>query len=224
MTEVVIADTSRFYDGHRLPLRVLFTTISRTHAKGTGRMPNSGGVVLACNHLSMLDPWLLGVLLPRQLYFMAKEELFQITPLGWYLRHAGTFPVRRGEVDRTAFKYAEALLRQGEIVMVFPEGHRSDFGGAQAARSGAVMLATRTNSPILPVGVWGTENLRLKQPLPRLLRKLASRPAFNVNVGEPFYLGEKCHGAAKRQASDLVMRKIIELLPPAYHGVYTAEA
>ena len=187
-------------------------------------MPATGGVVLACNHLVLLDPWLLGVLFPRQLHFMAKEELFKIKPLGWYLSQAGTFPIRRGEVDRTAIKRAESLLLEGKVVMVFPEGHRSNYGGAQAARAGAVLLATRTNSPILPVGISGTENLRLKQPLPRFLRRLASRPAFHVNVGEPIYLGERSHGAAKKLAADMVMRNIIALLPPAYHGVYASDA
>lgn len=213
-------DINLFYDRHRLPLRMLFTALAETRATGTAWMPRTGGVVLACNHLCWLDPWLLGVLFPRQLYFMAKEELFEIKPLGWYLRHAGTFPVRRGAGDRSAIRHAEELLRQGEVVMMFPEGHRSKTMGAQAARAGAVLLAARTNSPILPVGVSGTEHLRVKQ-MPSLL--IAGRPAIRVSAGEPIWLGSSGRGAGKKQAADLVMRRIVDLLPPAYHGVYAEE-
>lgn len=186
-------------------------------------MPKSGGVVLACNHLSMLDPWLLGVLFPRMLRFMAKEELFQIKPLGWYLRKAGAFPVRRGESDRTAIRTAEALLRDGNVVMIFPEGHRSDTAGAQAARAGAVLLAARTNSPILPVGIAGTEKLRLKKVEGRSRLALLSRPDVYVSVGKPIVLDSNGKGGTRRAAAEQVMRSIVALLPPSYHGIYREE-
>jgi 1-acyl-sn-glycerol-3-phosphate acyltransferase len=219
----VSSEVNRFYDRHRLPLRALFTAVARVQSTGIQRMPSSGGVMLACNHLCWLDPWLLGVLFPRQLYFMAKEELFKLKPLGWYLQMAGSFPVRRGEADRSAIRYAEELLRRGEVVMMFPEGHRSKTTGAQAARAGAVLLATHTNSPILPVGISGSESLRIKRLPNTLLHLPADRPTVNVSVGEPIYLGSRGRGAGKKQATDLVMRRIVELLPQAYHGVYAEQ-
>jgi 1-acyl-sn-glycerol-3-phosphate acyltransferase len=211
---------NRFYDSHRLPLRVIYTVLTDTHAQGIEHMPRTGGVVVVCNHLSMMDPWLLGVLFPRQMHFMAKEELFQIKPIGWYLRTAGTFPVRRGENDRTAIRTAEQFLLDGEMVMLFPEGHRSDSTGAQAARAGAVLLASRTHSPILPVGIAGTEKLRLKRIDGRSRLSIVSRPKVTVNVGEPIYLDASARGGARKQTAEMVMRKIVALLPPSYHGVY----
>jgi 1-acyl-sn-glycerol-3-phosphate acyltransferase len=213
-----------FYDAHRVPLRLFYNIMTRTHAQGIPNMPTSGGVVLACNHLSMLDPWLLGALIPRQMHFMAKEELFKFGPLGWYLRKAGSFPIRRGESDRTAIRHAESLLRDGKVVMIFPEGHRSDSAGAQAARAGAVLLAARTNSPILPVGIAGTEKLRLKRVDGTSHLALLSRPDVYVSVGAPIVVDSGGGGGARKAAAELVMRKIVALLPPSYHGIYGDDA
>jgi 1-acyl-sn-glycerol-3-phosphate acyltransferase len=198
----------------------MFSILIRTHATGVSNMPRSGGVIVVCNHLTMLDPWLLGVLFPRKLHFMAKDELFQIKPIGWYLRKAGTFPIRRGEGDRTALRHAEALLLEGNALMIFPEGHRSDSTGAQSARAGAVMLATRTNSAILPVGIAGTEHLRLKKLEGRSRLSLLSRPLVRVSVGEPIRLDDRAKGGARKAAANLVMRRIVAQLPPSYHGIY----
>jgi 1-acyl-sn-glycerol-3-phosphate acyltransferase len=143
---------------------------------------------------------------------MAKEELFHFRPLGWWLTRVGTFAVRRGETDRAALRRAEELLRAGAVVMVFPEGHRSDSGGAQAARAGAVLLASRTKTPILPCGITGTEQLRTRSYL--------SRPRVVIRVGEPFMVGSGARGAERRAASEQLMRRVVALLPPRYHGIY----
>ena len=211
------------YEINRVPLRLLFSLIAHVHADGVQHMPREGGVVLVSNHLSMLDPLLLGVLFARQLHFMTKEELFRIAPLGWYLRNAGSFAVRRGETDRAALHQAEELLRAGRVVMVFPEGHRSKAGGAQAARAGAVLLATRTGSPILPAALTGTEHLTLHRPAGEIARGFLSRPTISVRVGEPLWLDAGRGGLTRKANAALVMHRIIELLPSAYHGIYADE-
>jgi 1-acyl-sn-glycerol-3-phosphate acyltransferase len=211
-----------FYDAHRVPLQLLFSLLTRVHAEGVGHMPTTGGLVVVSNHLTYLDPLLLGVLFPRQLHFMAKEEIFAFKPLGAWLRWTGTFPVRRGAVDRKALREAEDLLRAGEVVMVFPEGHRSATIGAQAARAGAVLLASRVNVPILPVGIAGTEQLRLRgEPLhlAQVARRLRSRPRVSVRVGPPFMAGSD-RTVGRKAGTDELMRRVIALLPPAYRGVY----
>jgi 1-acyl-sn-glycerol-3-phosphate acyltransferase len=213
----------RLYEAHRIPLRALFTLAADVRAEGVERMPRRGGVVLISNHLSMADPLILGMLFNRPLHFMAKEELYRIKPVGWWLDRTGGFPVRRGEIDRGALKRAEELLRAGEVVTVFPEGHRSDTAGAQGARTGAVLLASRARVPILPIGITGTERLRLR-PLPGHTHwERFCWPRVTVRVGEPLLLEGGGRGAERRAAADLLMREIVALLPPEYHGVYSAE-
>lgn len=211
----------RFYEAHRVWLRLLFTLLMRVRADGLERIPRTGGLVLVCNHLTDLDPLLLGALIPRQLHFMAKQELFQIRPLGWWLRRTGAFPVRREEIDRAALRHAEELLRDGRAVMLFPEGHRSVTAQLQEARAGAVMLASRTGSPILPLAITGTERLGLRGGAGWTARILPRRPRVRVRAGELITIPDRSKGRARKEASDRVMRQIVSLLPPAYHGVYS---
>jgi 1-acyl-sn-glycerol-3-phosphate acyltransferase len=208
-----------FYDAHRVPLQILFTLLTRVHAEGVGNMPAAGGVVVVSNHLTMLDPLLLGVLFPRQLHFMAKEELYAFKPLGAWLRWSGTFPVRRGVVDRKALREAEDLLRAGEVVMIFPEGHRSATTGAQAARAGAALLAGRVDVPILPVGISGTEHLRLRGEPLQIARRFLTRPTVSVCVGPPFSM-RSGRTSDRKAGAEEVMRRVAALLPPAYRGIY----
>jgi 1-acyl-sn-glycerol-3-phosphate acyltransferase len=209
-----------FYEANRVPLRLLFTLLGRVRAENLSRLPRKGGVVLVSNHLTMLDPVLLGCLLPRQLHFMAKEELFGVPALGLYLRLAGSFPIRRGAPDREGLRRAEELLRAGEVIMIFPEGHRSRATGAQEARTGAVLLAARTNSPIVPAAITGTERLRLHQPPAEIARGFLSRPEIRMRLGEPFAVARGGGSSARKAAADQVMRRITALLPAEYHGIY----
>jgi 1-acyl-sn-glycerol-3-phosphate acyltransferase len=124
-------------------------------------------------------------------------------------------------VDRQALRRAEELLRAGSVVMVFPEGHRSEAAGAQEARAGAVLLASRANCPIVPAAISGTEHLRLDRPLAEVVGDFLSRPSIRVRLGEPLRVSRGGGGNARKAGADLVMRSIVALLPPEYHGVYS---
>src|SRR5437868_7379616 len=108
-----------------LPVKLLY----RLRAKGRENLPREGGFVLAANHLSNFDPWPLGLpLFPRrQLRFMAKSELYWF-PLSLLLKGVGAFPVRRGQRDVEALETAVQLCREGEVVVMFPEGTRQRKG------------------------------------------------------------------------------------------------
>jgi 1-acyl-sn-glycerol-3-phosphate acyltransferase len=148
-----------------VPVRLLF----RMRWSGLEHVP-AGGCVLAANHVSNFDPWPLGIpLFPRRwLRFMAKSELY-FPPLKWILRGGGAFPVRRGEKDTDAIERAVELCRQGEIVVMFPEGTRRAKGMRKkhTARphSGAARIALLAGVPLVPAAIAGTDELRRLGPL-----------------------------------------------------------
>jgi 1-acyl-sn-glycerol-3-phosphate acyltransferase len=135
----------------------------RLRARGKGNLPE-GGFVLACNHVSSFDPWVLGMpLWPRRfLRFMAKSELYW-PPLKYVLNGVGAFPVRRGQRDVQAIEKAVQLAREGHIVTMFPEGTRRTKGLVKRfearPRSGAARIALEAGVPLVPAAVKGTDKL-----------------------------------------------------------------
>jgi 1-acyl-sn-glycerol-3-phosphate acyltransferase len=158
----------------------------------------------------------MSVRVPRVVHHMAKTELFQVPLLGGIIRYFGAFPVRRGEGDRDALRIAAEVLAAGQVLVVFPEGHRSDTGGLGPGLPGAAMIALRAGAPIVPVAVWGTERI-LKRG-----RIGPFAPVVRVRYGEPFYLVDE--GASRREVLqtgiDTIMHRIAALLPPQYRGLY----
>jgi len=142
----------------------------RLRARGRENLPASGGYVLACNHVSSLDPWPLGLpLWPRRwLRFMAKSELYW-WPLRLVLNGAGAFKVRRGLGDREAIELALQLARDGHVVAMFPEGTRRAKGLVKRheprPRSGAARIALEAGVPLIPAAVAGTDRLLRLGPL-----------------------------------------------------------
>jgi 1-acyl-sn-glycerol-3-phosphate acyltransferase len=135
----------------------------RLQARGKEHLPE-GGSVLACNHVSSFDPWVLGMPLwpKRFLRFMAKSELYW-PPLKYVLNGVGAFPVRRGQRDVQAIETAVQLAREGHIVTMFPEGTRRTKGLVKRfearPRSGAARIALEAGVPLVPAAVKGTDKL-----------------------------------------------------------------
>ena len=140
-------------------VRVLFPyrIIGRENIPPAG----SGGLILCCNHISMFDPvWLL-IGQKRHIFFMGKEEAFRKRLPAWILRHVGAFPGSRGKGDTGALDEAEHILRQGEVMGIFPEGTRSKTGELLRFKSGTMVLAAKTQTPVLPVCIV-TKNQKVK--------------------------------------------------------------
>jgi glycerol-3-phosphate dehydrogenase (NAD(P)+) len=142
------------------PVRwVLVTAILlyfRVRRLGREHVPE-GGVILASNHRSLLDPFVIGCCLRRPTYFMAKRELFKNPLLGWFLNCMGAFPVRRGESDEESVATALALLERGEAIVMFPEGTRIRTGSLQKPKRGVGRLALQSGRPVVPIAVTGSE-------------------------------------------------------------------
>jgi 1-acyl-sn-glycerol-3-phosphate acyltransferase len=136
------------------PLTLLLFRLGRT---GREHIPARGAVVLAANHRSFLDPWLIACCARRPVYFMAKRELFDRRVVGWILNALGAFPVCRDESDETAVETARLLLERGEAVVVFPEGTRIRRGSLRRPRRGVGRLALETGAPVVPIAVLGSD-------------------------------------------------------------------
>ena len=133
-------------------MRLFFGLTSR----GTEHIPATGPVLLVSNHVSMLDPPLIGGVAPRQLSFLAKAELFKIPLLGGLIRRLGAQPLRREGPDTGALRAALRVLRGGGVLLVFPEGTRGEEGALGPAKPGAGMLAVLAGAPVIPVYVGGS--------------------------------------------------------------------
>jgi 1-acyl-sn-glycerol-3-phosphate acyltransferase len=142
-----------YYRIGRALCRFLIFFIWRWRVEGLENFPAEGPVIVVANHVSYWDPVLIGSALPRQVFFMAKKELFSLPLLGISLKSWGMFPVDRSRSDRGAIKRALELLKQGQVIGVFPEGTRSKSGSLLPFSTGAAYFATRTGVPVCPVAV-----------------------------------------------------------------------
>jgi 1-acyl-sn-glycerol-3-phosphate acyltransferase len=128
--------------------------LAPSHAYGAERVPAEGGGVVTANHLSAIDPSLVGSLSPRTIFYMAKAELMAMPFVGDVLSWAGAFPVRRGAGDRDSLRLAREIARDGHLVGVFVEGTRQKFGYPGEVLPGAMMIALQERVPVIPCGVY----------------------------------------------------------------------
>lgn len=147
-----------WYKFCRAVLRVLYRLLFRLNVKGKDHVPTEGGVVLCSNHISLLDPPAIGIMLERKVSFMAKQELFNIPVFGWIIKGLGAFPVKRGGVGKETIRTAFQLLQNGGVMGIFPEGTRNTSGDV-AAKKGAAMIALKSGAAVVPVAVCGQYRL-----------------------------------------------------------------
>ena len=132
--------------------------LARGRSYGRERMPSTGGVVLAANHLHWIDVPLLGSLSPRNLDFVATVEAIDFPGFGRFIEWHGTIAVRRGQSDRDAVRAMRASVRGGHVLGLFVEGTRQKSGRPGEAKPGAAMVAIQEEVPVLPTAIFGTQN------------------------------------------------------------------
>jgi 1-acyl-sn-glycerol-3-phosphate acyltransferase len=179
----------------------IFRTVWRCDVRGIEHVQTlpPGPVIFAANHRSYIDPPLIGSLVPHTIFYFAKEELFAIPLIGWYIRRVNSFPVRRSAHDVGAFKTALDVLHAGYPLLLFPEGgRRLDPRKQWAARAGVGMLAAKTGASVIPVGLLNTE-------------KLGRLAKIEVRFGAPIPAPGDTGGESYQNYADLVMSRIREL-------------
>lgn len=143
-------------------LYIFFKLYNRVKVYSTDQVPLQGPIVMVANHVSYLDPLYIGTIFPRKLNFMAKKESFSFFLLRWLLINLGAFPVNRDKSDIGAVKKAINILREGKVLALFPQGGRKQDVHLTEIKQGASYFAVKTNTPILPVYIKGTDNVMPK--------------------------------------------------------------
>ncbi len=137
--------------------KILFRLAFRLRIGGRNNLPKGIGYIVAPNHRSGLDIPVIGVALPVKMYSIAKQELFSAKLTGSFLRALGGIPVNRGSADLKALRTAIELAKSNRVLLMFPEGTRSEAGPLQKLKKGVVYISTQARIPIIPVGIYGTE-------------------------------------------------------------------
>jgi 1-acyl-sn-glycerol-3-phosphate acyltransferase len=187
--------------------------------EGRENVPLTGPLILVANHVHVVDPILLVFAFPRWITFVAKEELFRSLFLRLWLRWAGSLPLQRdGKVreKQRILEGARKALEEGLILGMFPEGARSHDGKLRKGKAGSAVIASKTDVPLLPVGIVGTDKVHG-------VSWLWKRPPIVVRIGKPFKLPPTNNKISKSQMQLLtaqLMGEIAALLPPEYQGAY----
>ena len=192
-------------------LLFIFFVASRVHLRGRYNIPKRGPYIIAANHLSWIDVPMVPAYIPGKVVYMAKEEAFH-SKVGWLVRFLGAFPVRRGEADRQALRAADDLLKKQKALVIFPEGTRSKTRTLAKAHAGLGMIALRSGAPVVPVAIWGSEDV---------FKKFGAQ--VTICYGEPVVFkpkGAKVTREDIEATTEEVMHRIAAMLPERYRGVY----
>lgn len=162
------------------------------------------GFILAANHQSYCDPVFMGVGFRKEVRFMAKKELFDKPVLGFLIRHLGAFPVSRGKGDMSAVETAEKIIQDGGVLGIYPEGTRSKTGELLKAKSGALLIASKTGADIVPTGITYTKR--------KFLRKGVTIAYGTPIKNEEINIGENMSREKLKYGKELLMQRISELI------------
>ncbi|MGM0445002.1 MAG: lysophospholipid acyltransferase family protein [Bacillota bacterium] len=182
-------------------INLYLKVVHRFQVKGKDNVPKYGPLIIVSNHVSYLDPPIVGGAVKRQLHFMAKAELFEKKWFGYILKKLGTFPVKRGVPDKSAIRKSLNILNNDQALCMFPEGTRIKSDELGEAKPGVTLIALMSKSPILPVAIKHSDD---------------KNNALQVAIGKPFLLDEyydkKLNRDQKDEVGQLIMDKIREEL------------
>ena len=187
-----------FYGFARGVVKTVLTPLYRVKVYGRENFPETGGVLLCSNHISELDPPVVGISAPRPVHFIAKEELFNVPVLKMILPRVNAIPIKRGMSDRNALRKGLGVLKEGNVLGLFPEGTRSKTGELGEGLAGAGFFALRTDAQVVPCAVIG---------------KYKPFRTTKVVYGKPIDMDElRSRKASAEEVTKVIMAEIKELI------------
>jgi 1-acyl-sn-glycerol-3-phosphate acyltransferase len=207
---------SVFYQANVTWVRGLLLWCAKRDIQGTENVPRKGPLIITCNHLNNADSPILTEAIPREVAWLTKAEWFSTPGIGWMFKAGGMIPVRREAADLHALREAQEALKQGRALGMFPEGHRSRTGGLQKGEPGSALIALRSGAPVLPIAIWGTEDVKLPRDM------FIPQTKAHVRFGKPYELPrvKRIGREEVAQGTETIMKAIAALLPEKYWGVY----
>ncbi len=192
-----------YYDICRRIVGFLLKVLVKFKKCGLQHVPEDGGAIIASNHAAYIDPTLLGAALPRELYFLAKKELFRNKLFGWFIHKFNAVPISRGAFDRKGLQRSVRLLEEGKVLVLFPEGTRSKNGSLMEARPGIGKIALEAGVPVVPAYI---QNSR------KLARALFKGKGVGVTFGTPiepaWFIGIPKNKDGYRLVGQEIMKRI----------------
>ena len=181
-------------------------TLGRLRVIGRENIPLNGGLIIAANHVAGADPFLLGSAVPRELWFMAKKELFESALLGRFIARVNAFPVDRFNFDIDVIRKSISFLREGKVLIMFPEGTRSKDGQIKEAKTGVGMLAKKAGVAIVPVYLQNT-----RKAWWNFIEGKRMIIAFGPPLSADWIKSRPPGKAGYREITDELMRRIVNL-------------
>jgi 1-acyl-sn-glycerol-3-phosphate acyltransferase len=202
---IAVYNVTRFLAG--CLIRVLF----RFRVEGQEKVPANGPLIVISNHMSFMDPVLMGIAVPRAVSYISRDDIFKYPVASWWLPRLYVIPVSRGAGDLGAVKAAIRTLKEGMAFGIFPEGRRSRTGRLEPFKTGTAAIALRANATLIPAAIIGSDQAWPVGGWPRLLRPI------RVVFGEPIVLdGSKADHQAIEDLTERLEAAVGALLPEEY--------
>ncbi|MCR2042663.1 lysophospholipid acyltransferase family protein [Anaerosalibacter massiliensis] len=186
-----------FYKFCHLIGNIIFRIIFRFRITGKENIPTEGKVILCSNHISELDPVILGIAIPRRIRFMAKKELFENKFLGWLVSALGAFPVDRKSADLSAIRNSLTVLKNNEVLGIFPEGTRVYEENIENAKPGIALISIKAKAPIVPIHIES---------------KYKPFSKIKINIGEPIYFSEYYNKKIRTEDYKILSQEIMKAI------------
>ncbi|MBC8387872.1 MAG: 1-acyl-sn-glycerol-3-phosphate acyltransferase [Actinobacteria bacterium] len=194
-------------------LRVIFNLLYRVEKIDLHKVPRNGKFIICSNHISYLDPVVIGAYIPRCVYFMAKKELYNNKFLSSLVTFLNAFPVERQAFNRKAFSISFEVLKDGNVLGLFPEGTRSTDGVLRGGKKGTGFIAAASNTPILPVAISGTNKI-IQKPYRRIFF-----PRVKLIVGDIIDIKDILKEHSKKEAISIIVDRTMKELGKIYDKI-----